>query len=376
MNMRNIVLLTFALSLVLATGCSRDDAAPRAPSEATAQTRASKAKRPVSASKLPDEAVIIRCGTNALTMAAANRMIDLRVKMVQLSLSKGQNLQLRDALAARVLVAVPVGFPRDCAVREFAAANGIEAGKQEIELMRRRAMQSAKQGFSSWPSFVRKLSADERATLDERIRIEALAESVRLWHAANRPAQVTDEEIARFRQRQRNYNRMAAATNDFTFAQATNVWRALEKGALAFDEAVKKYSTDESDADDGVWGDFALDYFNDNPALAAQIAQLEPGKISPPVEGDNGLMILRLDDRQTESGGRAIYSLSRIFFHLPEFYPELDDATFAKEIRDARQNRLFNEFVGELAAKNPPTYPSGEKIFDDAKRTAAQPALF
>lgn len=378
MNIKSKFLLPVVVPLMIVAGCSREQPETNAAStsDVRAEDRAEKAKPRAGRANLSDDAVLIRCGTNTLTRAEANQMIDLRVKMAQLSLPKGQNLQLRDALAARVLAAVPYGFPRDCAIREFAATNGIAAGRNEIELMRSRAMKSAKQDFSSWPSFVRKLSANERATLNERIQIEALTESVRVWHAANRPAKVTDEEIARFRQRQRNYNKMAAATNDFTFAQATNVWQALERGELAFGEAVRKYSTDEANTDDGVWGDFAQDYFNDNPVLAETLSRMEPGNISPPVEGDNGLMILRVDDKQVESDGRAVYSLSRIFFHLPEFYPELDDAAFAKEIREARQNRLFNEFIADLATKNPPTYPSGEKIFEDAKRTAAQPALF
>ena len=378
MNIKSKFLLPLVVPLMLVAGCSREQPEKNAAStsDVRADGRTAKSKPRAARANLADDAVLIRCGTNALTKAEADRLIDLRVKMVQLSLPKGQNLQLRDALGARVLAAVPVGFPRDCAVREFAAANGIAAGRNEIDLMRARAMKSAKQDFSSWPSFVRKLTADERATLDERIRIEALTESVRMWHAANRPAKVTDEEIARLRQRQRNYNQMAAATNDFTFAQATNVWRAIENGELPFGDAVRKYSTDETDTDDGIWGDFALDYFNDSPVLAKTLSRMESGNISPPVEGDNGLMILRVDDKQVESDGRAVYSLSRIFFHLPEFYPELDDAAFAKEIREARQNRLFNEFIADLATKNPPTYPSGERIFEDAKRTAAQPALF
>lgn len=368
--------LSLTVGLCFATGCSRQQSAADSAPQKTSSTAAQTASGSGGRQKLADDAVLIRYGTNEFTMGEAKKLAGLRVKMMQMSMPKGQDVKPNDALLARILAAVPFGFPRDCAVREFAEANGIKAGKREIDLMRSRAMQSAKQGFLSWPSFARKLTETERKTLNERIQIEALTESVRQWHAKNKPAKVTNEELAQFRSRQRSYNKMAAATNDFTFAQATNIWRDIQGGRLAFEDAVQRYSNAESDSETGEWGDFAWEYFKDEPVLRSAIEKLDPGQISPPVEGDNGLMIIRLDDKRTEGNGETVYTLSRVFFHLPEFYPELDDATFAKEIREARQNRLFNDFVTELSKKKSATYPNGEQIFENAKRTASQPALF
>ena len=366
------------LSLVLVVGCSREQKPETEASSKSTPTKemASKAARQKgNLRQFPDDAVLIRWGTNEFTMGMAKRLIDLRVKFIKLSMPKGQEINVEDAISARVLASAPFSFPRDCAVADFAATNGIVIGEKDIALMRKRAMQGAKQGFSSWPSFMRKLTAEERATLNERIRIEALAEGVRKWHVANRPAILTDDEIAQYRSRQRKYNEMAEATNRLTFVQATNVWRSIQKG-LSFDEAVAKYSTDESNNDNGVWGDFTSSYFSDNSVIQGLLQKLEPGQITPPVEGDNGLMILRLDSKRIEGDGQSVYTLSRVFFHLPEFYPEMDDETFAKQLREARQNRCFNDFVTQLAAKLPPAYPSGEKVFENAKRTAAEPTLF
>ena len=373
MNAKIPYLLTCTAVIMLAFGCSREQ------SNETVDSGKESRSRGVAQSKgrrtLADEAVLIRHGTNEFTMGEAKKLIALRVKLLQLSLPKGQDIKSNDAFAARVLAAVPYGFPRDCAVKEFAAENGIKAGKEEINQMRQRAMQGAKQGFLSWSAFARKLTDAERKTLNERIQMEALTECVRQWHAKNRPAAVSDSEMAQYRRRQRDYNKRAAATNDWTFAHATNVWREIQ-GGLAFEDAVQRYSTAEGDSDAGEWGDFPLNYFKDDPALRAVVSELDPGQITPPIEGDNGLMILRLDDKRVEADGETVLTLSRVFFHLPEFYPELDDATFAAQIREARQNRYFTDFVTDLSKKSLTTYPNGEEIFEDAKRTAAQPALF
>ena len=189
--------LCVALGLSLASGCSRQ----QSPNAASPQKESAKAERSRTSlgreknQKPADDAVLIRCGTNEFTMGEAKKIADLRVRMMQMSLPKGQNIKPNDAILARVLAAVPYGFPRDCAVADFAATNGIAVGKEVMELMRSRAKQGAKQGFLSWPAFSRKLGKEDRATLDGRIQTEALMESVRRWHAENRPATVTKEEL-------------------------------------------------------------------------------------------------------------------------------------------------------------------------------------
>ena len=325
--------------------------------------------------KITAESVLIRCGTNELTMADVTRQADLFAKMMQFAMPGKGQLKANSAIVARVLSSSVRAFPVDCAIAAFAATNNIAPSAKDISLMRKNVMHGAKQDFISWSSFAKKFTADELATLESRIWKDALIDVVRRWHSANYPVRMSDEEIAKCRTIQREYNALASATNDATFALATNVWKEIKAG-MAFEEAVERYSNDENETEHGEWGDFRIDYFNDNPVLKAVVEKLEVGEISQPVEGDNGLMILRLDDRQTNDGGLSIYSLSRVFLHLPEFYPELDDASFKAEILKARQDKMFGDFVNDLAKKLPVSYPSGEAIFESAKRTAAQPAFF
>lgn len=357
------------------TGCSRQEEKQKAEIGNSQTNKSARVQgKSWKLSSLSNESVLMRCGTNELTKGEMDRVIDLRVKMLQMSVQNGQKIKRSEAFESRMLAALPVVFPRECAIADFAATNGIDVGDGELKLMRSRAMQGAKQRFITWTAFLKKFTKQERELLEERVRIEALQECVRKWHVKNKPAKLSDEEIARFRKRQREYNDMAAATNRLVFANATNVWKSLKAG-LAFDEAVRSSSTLEDNSENGEWGDFQLDYFKDEPEVRSAIEALDVGGFTLPIESDNGLAIIRLDNKHTENG-MIVYSLSRIFFHLPEFYPELDDAEFAKELREARQDRLFNEFLTELAKKLPVTYPNGEKIFEEANRIASQPALF
>jgi len=366
---------SLVLALVFLSGCSPKAGEGETKGHTTEQKKAAGGKSRFGRKQpLGDAAVLIRCGTNEFTMGDASKLIDLRVKMYRISSPNGQKITRNEAIEARVLSSVPYGFPRDCALREFAVANSISVGAEDVKLMQKQAKRSANQEFLSWKAFLKKFTDSERRTLENRVAVEAVGEAVRKWHAANKPAKVTAEELARYRKRQRDYNSRAAATNALVYVAATNVWRKIQGKSLSFEEAVSKFSTEEGKSDNGEWGDFQLDYFKDEPLVRAAIEALQPGQFTPPLESDNGLAIIRLDNRQQQDGG-AVYSLSRIFFHLPEFYPELDDATFAAQIREARQNRLFNDFVTELARKLKVVYPNGEKIFEEANRTASQPAL-
>lgn len=360
--------------LLIATGCTEETAEDASPVKRDTAPKAPAI--PGNWQKYSDDTTILRCGTNEFTLGEAKILAKLHASLARLSTpSISKEAKLEESFIPRVLASIPHGFTRDCSIVAFAAEKGIAATDADIEQMQKNAMRSAKQDFISWPGFMRKLPKECQGALNKRVEIEALTEAVRKWHVVNMPAPVSEEELVKFRQHQREYNRIAAMTNDLTFAQATNVWQQIKNG-LAFEEAVDRYSTDENDTENGEWGDFNLEFFDDTPAIQALLPKLVPGDITEPIEGDNGLMIMRLDDVRDEGDGKAIYSVSRIFFHLPEFYPELDDETFAKEIREARQKRTFGDFVDDLTKKQNVTYPIGEFIFEDAKRTSAQPVMF
>ena len=93
-----------ALGLSLAAGCSRQ----QSPNAASSQKDAAKAERSRASTergkshKPADDAVLIRCGTNEFTMGEARKIADLRVRMMQMSLPKGQNIKPNDVACVGV----------------------------------------------------------------------------------------------------------------------------------------------------------------------------------------------------------------------------------------------------------------------------------
>ena len=368
--MNKLVCLVFIL--IFWSGCSREASMSK-----FAASESSEQKKLVvkTSNKLAETSVLIQWGTNQLTVADVNRMVDLRAKMISLSMPTDKSITRDEALVAQTLAAAPYWYPREQALAMFAVTNGIAVEDALVSKMRKRSMLSAKNQFTSWLNFLKKFTEEERQTLEKRIAIESTAEAVRIWHEKNYPCSLSADEIAKYRTRQRAYNERAAATNALIFAQATNICRQLASG-LSFEAAVNQYSTDEGEAEGGEWGDFNIDDFKDEPQLKAVVASLKPGDISEPVEGDGGLMIVKLNDYVKDVNGETRLSLSRIFLHLPEFYPELDDQAFAAELKTARQNRMFTEFVKRLVDVSPPIFPNGDSMFEDARKAAENPIIF
>ena len=358
---------------VLFFGCSREStvAGDAVPKHAKGAKRI---KIKGAGQELQETSILVQWHTNKLTLADVNRMVDLRAKMISLTRPADKAVTRNDGLAAQTMSAAPYWFPREQALLSFAATNNIVVGSELIAEMRKRSMMAANFQSTSWPKFLRKFTAEERRTLESRVAVESAAEAVRLWYEKNHPCSLSAEEIAKYRARQRSYNARAAATNELIYAQATNICKQIAAG-LSFEDAANQYSTDEYESDGGEWGDFKLADFKDEPVVKDVVASLKPGDVSAPVEGDGGLMIIKFNDYTRGVDGEERYSLSRIFFHLPEFYPELDDKAFAAELRAARQGRMFKEFVKKLVDVNPPVFPSGDAVFEAARTTAANPVF-
>ena len=66
--------------------------------------------------------------------------------------------------------------------------------------------------------------------------------------------------------------------------------------------------------DDLDWGTFELSDFNDAPEFKAAVASLKVGAYTPPLSADNGVVIARLNLRDTDDD---TVELSRIYFRLP-----------------------------------------------------------
>lgn len=202
--------------------------------------------------------------------------------------------------------------------------------------------------------------------LDQEIRSRALYQLVTNHIVTVANIVVTPQMVTNRLEYVAKLNRDAQATNDLVFARATNVWKKIVAKTMTFEQAATNYTEDVEFAEDGCeWGTFSLDQIQDDPEVLALLPKLKVGDVTPPVESDNGLAILRLDP----SDDPKHYTFSRIFFRLPMFFevetPKTAEASVRGFEAEKRIAEAFDALKGELKIE----YPNGTNLFDkDAKR--------
>ena len=180
--------------------------------------------------------------------------------------------------------------------------------------------------------------------LTQQIKAEALRQVVtdRLFeqNPTNIPDSYVDEQLENIR----DYNARMTLTNAVVYARATNVWNRLKAGEDFVKLVQEATEVEDERNDDGEWGIFDLSAFDQEPGLKAALAALEPGDFTPPVEGDNGLMIARLNERDATGG----LDISRIIFRLPLFYTPAPREKILEAAYDKYRQSLFDRKLKEL----------------------------
>ena len=174
-----------------------------------------------------------------------------------------------------------------------------------------------------------------------------------------RPVVVTDDQVRARLQEIADYNARALATNAVVFALATNVWRQIAGKEISFEDAAKRYSEDEYIADGCAWGLFTKDQLAGEAALMRVLPSLKVGDVTPPVESDGGLAILRLDESDTPEN----VALSRVFFRLPMYFSEETAAEARAELKRQLERERISETLKDIVRKLKIDYPDGTNVF-------------
>ena len=169
---------------------------------------------------------------------------------------------------------------------------------------------------------------------------------------------ITDEMLNSRVERVKSANLHAAATNAFVFATASNVWRKITSGEMTFEEAATKYSQDEYIAEGCEWGCFTRDQLEEDTAVLALLPTLKTGDITPPVESDGGLAILRKDEDDNDK----TFSFSRVFFRLPYFFDVETPAEMRKALREEKTAQLVQDTIKSYVGKLKVEYPDGTNL--------------
>lgn len=188
--------------------------------------------------------------------------------------------------------------------------------------------------------FISRLSESEQRLLKDVARREVLCAKAKKVLESEVDVDISSEEIEQARIRLDLLNKMVVATNVLIYAHATNVWKEIDSG-MDFSEAARRY-TEDGGSDSCEWGRFPLAAFASEPDLLHTVEKLHVGEVSPPVQGDNGLLIVRLKGMDLTSPV-MVYDLERIFFKLPEEAPVMSSAELRQLLVDEKRRIGLSE---------------------------------
>ena len=185
--------------------------------------------------------------------------------------------------------------------------------------------------------------------------------------AAN-PVVVTEPMIQKRLKEIADYNARAEATNAGVFARATNVWQKIVGKEITFEDAAKAYSEDAYLAYGYEWGLFTREQLSDEAEVLKLLPTLKVGDVTPPVESDGGLAILRMDASDDPDN----VAFSRVFFRLPMFYTQETPAEARTALKEELSRELISETLKDVASKLKIEYPDGTNVFSSATLTPAE----
>ena len=233
-------------------------------------------------------------------------------------------------------------FESDCILADYLAAQGVQIPAKKVEEFRNRSIRPFK--IKKWDDMMGFLG-DKAADFDEHVMVEARWSCAYDHMVSLEPTNVTQEVIDFELKRVADFNKRADITNAVAHAHATNAWNRLKAGesfeTVASEMSELKYER----KDKGKWANLDWQQMECDPPLLKYARQLKPGEYSPPIEADNGLMILRVDKKDDKE-----CHMSRIFFHLPNYcrVPTADELT--QRIKKEHADRVFKKTYAKLKA--------------------------
>lgn len=354
----NCVFLAAGVAVTLFfSGCDSRSSADRQ------SASSANSKETVSPVKTPDSPIAVRIDGRDVTRQDIIRNARM---MLTLNLNKRRKTKIGRAeqayLRSYYKRAVPLSIGR-AAVAAYLKERGVSVSSNDLERVSRgftRKYGVYSRKLKRWHTIndLKYMLGKLAPCLDDEIFANAQYDLATNEIIRSAHIEVTDLMVSERLGVISNYNRRASSTNVLVFARATNVWQQVVAKKLTFEEAAEKFSEDAYLSSGIEWGSFSRDQLSDEPAVLAILPTLKVGDVTPPVESDGGLAVLRRD----ENDNPDVVSFSRIFFRLPKFYEE----ETADDVRAALEGELKGKVVKDaldgVAARLKVEYPDGTNV--------------
>jgi len=204
--------------------------------------------------------------------------------------------------------------------------------------------------------------------LENLVQREVYAKTIEREVRKSVPA-ITDAEMAKAKSERAASNERAKILLAQSWTSASNLWHRISI-SNDFDKCVAEYEEERNHIQgDPEWGSFTIGFFDDNPRLQKLLRYSSPGQIFPPMEANNGLMIIKVvgieeDYEVADSKEAKRYQLASLFIAVPYFYPEVSDECLREELHKNRQDQAWSECIESITKAAKVSYPSGREVFD------------
>ena len=309
------------------------------------------------------DAVIIVDGT-PITKGELERSVALRVILQSNRRKSAIDDQERARIERTIRSQAPAGLVQMAAIEGYALKNGLAPSNESLAKYRERAFKMYRKApQKGYDDLKASLPAELQEVLDSQIAMEALVAAIEEAEYEKSPLEIPEELVEERISTAERYNEIAQATNALVFARATNVWEEIRAGG-DFAQIAEKYTEDDDGKGcGGEWGLFELGQLAGDDEVVRLLKEMKPGDFSPPIEGDNGLMIMKLMNVTDTEPQR--YEISRVFFQLPEFLEiPTAETVMAEEMKEYRA-KLLNERIRDLVVKARLEYPYGKQILNE-----------
>jgi len=313
---------------------------------------------PILYEALPHNAVLIDVGGVELTKDALEREVLIAQKVGDKRIKQTMDAnRLRQRIVKR--------FPYEAMMLQYTRENDIYVSESTIkskilELARRQG--NPNERFAT--SFLKSLGEGNDKVLRDSIRRQYSVEVAEQNVRSNVTA-VSDADIAKYRADMLARNEKMIPLRDKSYQTATNLWLEIV-AKTNFDAKVQEYVEERDHIHgDPEWGSFTMDFFNDNPAFQETLRGMAVGDITPPINLDNGIMIVKLAGREEGDGTRATrYDLASLFIAIPYVWDPQPDDVLRETLWKERGDRTWEDLQKSLVEKANITYPSGREWLD------------
>ena len=294
-------LCIFAVLAVALAGCSDNG-----------QSAAESADDKTIVKKPAKNRVVITVNGRELRQTNLAERVEMFVKVSTLANPK-MTLNDLQRLRKKIKAIMPKMFKREVVFEDFLKSEKLTVAPETLEKAKKGIVASFK-GRLTYDGLRRKVGPALAGILDGFAASQATEITVRRRILEKNPLELAPDYAEKQLALIAKYNAEMSLTNAIVYARATNTWEKLKSGA-DFRAVAREFSEVPREArEGGDWGTLGRQQLEPDEDLAKWAQQLQPGEFSPPIEGDNGLMILRVDSKKGED-----YALSRIYFRLPMF---------------------------------------------------------